>query len=410
MKNKTVIISVLCVFLTGLNLLKNQAWAQLTNWQYITPITVYENSGASLTNYQVLLTLDTQTPITAGKMIADGSDIRFAEDVDGAFLLNYWIESGIKTNTTNIWVKVPFIPASDSVIIYLFYGNPAAIGQSNADSTFLFYDNFNDGVLDTAKWEQRGPFSTLNETGGILILSGNSNWAYIKSKTSFNQRVIVQERHESIGVSAAFLFSSAITDERFTFRESSGGLIGTTHDPDVSGGNAWFDNSYPAVPHADNVYYDYTIIPEISGGFINVVSYCNVSTGNCNITPRLLDQYPISSFSVGYSSYSATYILHADNIFVRNYASVEPTANFGAEALISSLEITNDTSICIGGSVNLTVTVTDSAGFPAPYTFLWSPAASLSCTTCQSPTANPTSTTTYMVMVADLQASRILLL
>ena len=69
--------------------------------------------------------------------------------------------------------------------------------------------------------------------------------------------------------------------------------------------------------------------------------------------------------------------------------------------LMTALAITNDTSICAGGSVNLTVTVTDSAGFTAPYIYLWSPAAGLSCTTCQSPIASPAATTAYMVMVTD---------
>ena len=73
--------------------------------------------------------------------------------MNGAFLLNYWIESGINTNSTNVWVKVPFIPASDSVIIYLFYGNPSATTTSSVSS--VFYSGlqalytFTEGIGDT---------------------------------------------------------------------------------------------------------------------------------------------------------------------------------------------------------------------------------------------------------------------
>src|SRR3989304_6688201 len=124
MKSKTTLTAVLLILLAGLH--SNRVFAQLTGWQYITPVTVYENSGAGLTDYNILLSFDTQTPIAAGKMKTDGGDIRFAEDVDGAFLLNYWIESDINTLSTKVWVTVPSIPASDSVTIYMFYGNPSA--------------------------------------------------------------------------------------------------------------------------------------------------------------------------------------------------------------------------------------------------------------------------------------------
>lgn len=55
--------------------------------------------------------------------------------------------------------------------------------------------------------------------------------------------------------------------------------------------------------------------------------------------------------------------------------------------------ISNDTSICLGASVNLNVT----AGFD----YTWTPAAGLSCTTCPNPTATPDSTTTYVVSIVD---------
>jgi gliding motility-associated-like protein len=52
-----------------------------------------------------------------------------------------------------------------------------------------------------------------------------------------------------------------------------------------------------------------------------------------------------------------------------------------------------DTSICIGGNTVLTA----SGG----NTYAWSPSTGLSCTNCASPTANPTTTTTYTVTVSS---------
>ncbi len=58
-----------------------------------------------------------------------------------------------------------------------------------------------------------------------------------------------------------------------------------------------------------------------------------------------------------------------------------------------AITITPDTSVCIGGSVQLNV----SGGV----SYMWNPPATLSCAFCPSPVASPSSTTTYTVTVTD---------
>jgi hypothetical protein len=123
----------------------------LSGWNYKRPITVTNNTTNDLTNYQVLITIDTASLISAGKMRSDGGDIRFT-DSDGVTLINYWVESGINTTSTKIWVEVPSIPASGSTTIYLYYGNPSATTTSNGDATFIFFDHFDGATLNTNKW------------------------------------------------------------------------------------------------------------------------------------------------------------------------------------------------------------------------------------------------------------------
>lgn len=69
--------------------------------------------------------------------------------------------------------------------------------------------------------------------------------------------------------------------------------------------------------------------------------------------------------------------------------NVPPTAEAG-----------NDQTICSGQTVPIGGSPTASGG-TSPYTYQWSPATGLSCTTCANPNANPTSTTTYCVTVTD---------
>lgn len=110
-------------------------WAQPPGWTFARPITVTENSGMALTGYQLKLSVDTQTLIAAGSMNADGSDLRFGTDETGSTLLPYWIETGINTPTTTVWVNVD-LPASTDTVIWMFSGNPAASSLASLKDAF----------------------------------------------------------------------------------------------------------------------------------------------------------------------------------------------------------------------------------------------------------------------------------
>jgi len=108
------------------------------------PINI-SNSGSALTDYQVLVTLDTASLISAKKLQSDCDDLRFT-DSDEKTLLNYWLESGCNINSTKIWVRVPSIPTGKKTI-YLYYDNPLANSMSNGKETFLAFDWKFDGPI-----------------------------------------------------------------------------------------------------------------------------------------------------------------------------------------------------------------------------------------------------------------------
>lgn len=143
---------------------------------YKKSIEITGSSAGAQTNYQVAVTVDTAALITAGKMNADGSDIRFTDSL-GA-VLSYWIESGINTSSTRIWVKVPSIPASpDTATIYLYYGNTGAAAQSSGVNTFAAYDDFNDGSIKNI-WGVLAGNGSITESEGVL------NFAYTGSEAN----------------------------------------------------------------------------------------------------------------------------------------------------------------------------------------------------------------------------------
>jgi len=107
----------------------------LPGWQYRRTIIIDNTANPNtLTNYQILVNLDTASLISQGKMNQSCSDIRFT-DSDGS-LISYWIESDCNSANTKIWVKVPQIPASATKVIYLFYGNSTANPTSNSTAVF----------------------------------------------------------------------------------------------------------------------------------------------------------------------------------------------------------------------------------------------------------------------------------
>ena len=91
--------------------------------------------------------------------------------------LPYYIESWDSQNErAKVWAKVPKIPANGSVDLYIYYGNPPAVSESNPEAVFDFYDDFEDGVIDD-KWDVSNLASAV-EQDGYLITEANPNTWY----------------------------------------------------------------------------------------------------------------------------------------------------------------------------------------------------------------------------------------
>jgi uncharacterized protein YjdB len=153
------------------------------SWTYKVPITITNLGASTLTNYQVSITLNTSALVSAAKMQASGNDIRFTDA--SCTNLPYWIESGMNTASTVIWINVNNIAPSTTTTNYLYYGNAGASAASDGNATFLLFDDFNGVTLDLAKWTfyQTGGGSTV-VSGGTISFNGGTE-ATIVSNSSF---------------------------------------------------------------------------------------------------------------------------------------------------------------------------------------------------------------------------------
>jgi Domain of unknown function (DUF2341) len=174
---KLLIVSIILI---GLNM---SAIAQCNcTWQYRTPITVTNLGATALTDYQVSITVNTQALVTAGKMQASGNDIRFTDA--NCTNLPYWIESGMNTTTTIIWIKVNSIPVGPAATVNMYYGNAVAGAATDGNSTFMLFDDFNGASLDGTKWTFVQSGATAVVAGGTVTLS-TGTYAEVESIASF---------------------------------------------------------------------------------------------------------------------------------------------------------------------------------------------------------------------------------
>ncbi len=91
------------------------------------------NPGAPLDGYLALLTIDTATAVAAGEMRADSGDLRVSGTACNPY--RFWVESGLNTRATRVWVRVPAVPTGDSRF-FVHHGSPTPTYASSLEGVF----------------------------------------------------------------------------------------------------------------------------------------------------------------------------------------------------------------------------------------------------------------------------------
>ncbi len=121
MKNMGGIKIIMIAALALIVLVGTGAAASLSNsgggtWKFQREISIKENSGTELTDYQVLIEL--KGADFPGEAKSDGADVRFTDSSGKE--LNYWIESWNSAGkNANVWVKVPSLAAGATSVIQI---------------------------------------------------------------------------------------------------------------------------------------------------------------------------------------------------------------------------------------------------------------------------------------------------
>ena len=307
--------------------------ASADGWNYRRAINI-TNSGSVLTDYQVLVTLNTSN-FDYSKANADGSDLRFTNYTNSA-VYRYWIETWNTSGDSRIWVNVSSVPDGDSKM-YMWYNNSAAGSESDGDATFNFFDDFEGtGDLNGQRgWQDCGNINAELQGDGTVKITSPSNYVKIVNSkdASSNNNIVIEYRgkfptspsggHDDAGVCfKSDYLTSGSDDLAYYFRKVGNGneLLSHFNMPEDGGYEKHFD-WYPPVS-MDNEFHIYTmkwtsphIIVYIDETQVHQMLFSAIPSGN-----------KVGLFI--HSAASTEFVF--DWIFVRKYADHEPTTSVSA--------------------------------------------------------------------------------
>jgi MSHA biogenesis protein MshQ len=161
-------------------------------WGYRVKITIdHTKVAGDLTNFPWLVHIPSNAGIAAHAR-TDGYDLVFTGD-DEITKLDHEVEKYVSaTGEVVAWVEIPFLSSGVDTVVYLYYGNPSAVDQSNPagvwDTSYRGVWHLHDDFLDSASSSNDGTNMGSSDTAGMIAdgqsLDGLDD--YISTTTSFN--------------------------------------------------------------------------------------------------------------------------------------------------------------------------------------------------------------------------------
>ncbi|ACS33484.1 DUF2341 domain-containing protein [Thermococcus gammatolerans] len=307
----------------------------LSLWKYYREVTIKEQSGQTLENFQVSIELNSSN-FDFSKAKPDGSDVRIVDESDN--FLPYWIEEwNLTAKRAKIWTIIPKIPANGEVKLRLYYGNPNAQSRSDGEKVFEFFDDFTvwSGWLDyengSVKWDiSKFGFSVLKKqkegycgiNGGYKDIGRTLNYPTILVAKIYRDYIecgdadrigLLNENYEGYGIAFSHAWDALLWDKL-----SLNSKVKTVQEILADSPELW-SKWYLA-----EISWNYG---KLNFKILDPESYQVIASGTVNDNE--------------YSGFSKIYVyggepFYIDWIFVRKYAPKDPVAIVGNEKSTTS--------------------------------------------------------------------------
>jgi len=323
-----------------------------SSWQYRKNITITENSGNTLTDYQVPINITYDAD-----MVSDFSDLRFTwyNSTDTTETeIPYWIEDKVDSSWAYVWVKVPSISALGTETVYVYYGNTTVVSsESNVTNVMIRYETFDNSVPSWIGSFHTGCSYSIDTTdkyegsGSLKAVcsSGSDIFAKLPSKEN------------------GFFITLYYKTDSAVFSNS---YWGNCTESDVCGWSVSVSD-FGVYEHGTETTWtkieaNVTVNEGVSGD-----GWLCEETGECHQYDTWSVYTKIGQFMFPYWDTSGT--IWWDMLIVRKYSYPEPTYSIGAEERANqppSITINsplNQTYYTNSINVNVTVSEPDSASF-----------------------------------------------
>ena len=309
-----------------------------TGWNYISKIDIVNPSP--LPDYQLKIELN-ELFFNYSKTSSNGEDIRFMDNNNVS--LSYYIEDWNSFGTSLIWVKTE---TASTPFIYMIYGNPSAVSESNGEDTFDYFDDFDEASLNTTKWSiETDSYSSYSTSLGYLHLIADTPSDYISmAALGFSDVDILHG--QDYGSPSENTVAIGLDEDRSAYTEKDDARTETLYyQPNeewFTNEIRWYNSSNVEFENGTNVVVHTTNIPTTSQKLVMWARSIYAGPGtHYGVLIRSHDNigtegYALRSHSWHYNALDRSYPnepaeLKVDWIFMRKLTETEPTIIFNAD-------------------------------------------------------------------------------
>jgi len=290
-----------------------------SSWNKKRPIHIDNTGGSAQTYYQVPLNITYDED-----MQPDFDDIRVVNETSGK-TVPYWIENKSDGEWCKIRFNASYIPASSwcNDTYYLYYGNPSASSASDGDSVFEFFDDFEDGDVSDWTIQSSGAF----EASTAQVKSGSYSGREYSSTDNAVSFHTFENQLNDIMIEFDYR-PTKVSDHQNRIN------IGTDGSNDiflvaasVDGTFRYFNPNRVDMRNFDTQWYKIQVLAKPSQNKASVWIDGTLEIDNDGVNGDISGGIN----SIGFAQYYADSEEFIDNIYIRKYASPEPTAELGSE-------------------------------------------------------------------------------